>query len=292
MDDQQRKVWVEREWPVATGYVFLAEAVLLFGRELFPDTWQPTDPLAIPVPGMRPARSVGLSGELKQLAAMSDGEFEALIVADPTRVKRAFGHKEEAASDNAAADRLLAVLEFIRDIARQGHLRTGVRPVEGGSVTPLPPAAWETEQVIHRFWYCKLNPLDLYSLSPDGPRHQYIFVSEDDLAWSLHVLSSSSAKSGPDAPSEELSPPETRREKPGQGSPKHRSGGRPPTQRNSVIATLGKIFPDRVPHGDPQWTQEAIIAAVVERMGKNVSVATIKRAIRHLRDEQDKPEGA
>jgi hypothetical protein len=92
-----------------------------------------------------------------------------------------------------------------------------------------------------------------------------------------------------EAPSKEVDAPETRRAKPGQKSPKNRSGGRSPKLRESAIAALREMFPNGVPRSHPNWTQEAIRAAVVKKIG-SVSLDTIKRAITKLRAEQSNAE--
>jgi hypothetical protein len=99
-----------------------------------------------------------------------------------------------------------------------------------------------------------------------------------DSEMSLHATEPVEASSG------ELNTSQTHQPK----SLKERSGGRPPTLRNKAIAALREMFPNRVPRGDPNWTQEAIAAAVAKKIG-SVSLDTVKRAInfRELREIKD-----
>jgi hypothetical protein len=86
----------------------------------------------------------------------------------------------------------------------------------------------------------------------------------------------------------ELDKPKTHR--PGQKSLEKRRGGRPPIKRDSVVAALREMFPDGVPSRDARWTQVAILAEVVKRIG-SVSADTFKRAVKLLGAKQSKAEG-
>jgi hypothetical protein len=258
---------------------------------MFPADWHNTDPVAH-LTLWEEMRDSGVAANEVVRARAQEEEFRKLLEAAATMLMSPVGRV-------ASHARFVQVQRKIAELAVAGALKTFVRPVPGGVAIKEAPADWwsiENQYLAARFALCRLDPNRPSSgrIESDDRYASYIFVSKDGLTHSLNALSQLPAKSARDAPSEELAPAEARRAKPAQKSPKIQSGGRPPILRNNVIAALREMFPDGVPRGHPQWTQDAIVAAVAERMGKgnNVSASTIKRAVAQLRAEQSKADGS
>ena len=172
------------QWPRGNSeYVFLAIAVHRMGRHLFPE--RPIDP------------ALELAGAWKSTdpatAAADSKPQPKQFKSDPQLEKHraAYGQPSPAetlAMVSAAAMRVHSAWTFIAQASADGLLKTGIRPLDGGDITPLPASVWKTEYPRYRdrFALCRMNPNAAFSggiggLGEDLNQWGYIFVDRDGL---------------------------------------------------------------------------------------------------------------
>jgi hypothetical protein len=146
----RRQFWlIDNGWPKGTpNWVFLGKAVLCVGRMLYPDKWRDDDP------------SRGLNADEWQ----DDLSF---------KLREMNRDAAKAATRKAALDsnsRARSVFTRIAEDCRSGVLESGVRPVPGGEITPLPASVWATEyhRLKDRFVYCQMRIDDPFAFGVGG----------------------------------------------------------------------------------------------------------------------------
>lgn len=128
-----------------TDHVFLRNAYMGLGREMFPTTW-----MADPAP----------TSGLATIGGMPTPSLAQLYKAEPSEnnLELYSMFARMSALENAqAAQRWLAKRAVVMG-AEAGILRTFVRPVNGGAFIPVKPVHWNGEAVYQRFDSFKMNP--------------------------------------------------------------------------------------------------------------------------------------
>lgn len=146
-------------WPVDTEpVVFLFRYIEERGREAFPGTWDPWDPIYEPIRSNEPDIEALKAEELASLCCWlvlndvgySEAFLESLQFAKPgpERLERAWSARDAI---NGAADRFKTVSTALHTEFRAGAIKTLARPVPGGAFEDCDPSLWNTEQVGQRF---------------------------------------------------------------------------------------------------------------------------------------------
>jgi hypothetical protein len=194
-------------WPAdPVGYVFLARAIGMVGRAMYPDEWTGAEVMA-PVLTLLPRfEHLGLHrndrtrahdllrrhrpeiAEVTQTSAYSLGLHGPTLSAEQWRVAAELSEAEVARVLPARA-RMDAVKAEIVRRSEAGDLLTYSRPVKGGNVQDLPLSAWRTESLAPRFYQCQINPRDPFGTGIGGEHYCYIFVGKVSLDQALASLS-------------------------------------------------------------------------------------------------------
>jgi hypothetical protein len=177
-------------WPFDTrDYVFLARAVHQIGKHLFGDEWRGVEPtVRAPKPAPRPLDEVLAEREQKQGLAATYTLAE--LTAEQQRRLRPAPDPEEVNRTLAAMGRWNAVQRRIADAARDGVLKTAVRPYAGGEPIGLTAGVWNTEVFWPWFEECRMHPEDPFrqgSLRPRSPE-SWIFIGRQSLDQFLETV--------------------------------------------------------------------------------------------------------
>jgi hypothetical protein len=171
----QRQFWLlESAWPDETlDWVFLGRAILRIGRMLYPDEWRDDDP----------SRGLTVDEWRDEVTSIALREISRDAAEAATR-KKAMETVSRARSTfmRIAADCRSAVLE------------SGIRPVPGGDITPLPASVWATEyhRWADRFVFCQMRIDDpfAYRAGRFGPAKEkgmgYLFIRRaglEQITW-------------------------------------------------------------------------------------------------------------
>ena len=191
-------------WPTAPpGFVFLGAAVHFMGEAMFPNSWDPGDPLATPrnpldrtlstrtpnadilratsllaMEDEAYKRRAGLASLLSPAPMPSVDEWEtavALADAEDCRVSEAF-------------QRFFRVCYHLQEQFFHERIRTATRANLGGSLVHQPPDFWYIEHFFSRFIKCRVDAANPFrnDLPPDDA--DWIFVDKGDLDKALLAL--------------------------------------------------------------------------------------------------------
>ncbi|SFJ61429.1 hypothetical protein [Aerobium aerolatum] len=214
MANEDIKFWSDpSRWPRDTNdYVFICQAVLIVGKAIFGDEWTGDEPITPPpfyfwtgAPnGLRPLVQSEASQQQKvqmhRLLMTHSPQFKR----EPIRYGRwgppsiQFRHEEcsaglQIANDIDAShalrrDRFTRAQWFLVSALSEGHLASRLRPIRGGAFSDdLPSSIWNGEDFSARFFWGQMNPSSPFGVGVGGDRHQYIFVSREQLTALLKI---------------------------------------------------------------------------------------------------------
>lgn len=207
--DERIVFWSRQEaWPRDTPiYVFLARAVHIVGKSMFPTEWTEGEPIT-PEPYRLNLAINGITSALPQSTAKpwQKDTVHRLILRHHPEFKRpptrhgkfgpeglTFTAEEWQAAHQTAqrldAERLVSRRRFdvvVREIANQiadGILKYALRDARGGTIssTLCSPDLWNTESISPRFYWCQMNRENPFGVAVGGDGFQSIFIERATL---------------------------------------------------------------------------------------------------------------
>ncbi len=202
ISDHLFEFWLMPEdWPRDTAsHIFLARALDVLGKALFPDSWmgvpdivsKPPPPLPI---SMRHA-DVGVKNRAydliqkhrpdRGLAPRGKANARELTQDEWTEARNLLS--EQQAAQRASVSRMKGVERALVDGAESGALLTAYRPVKGGQFTDMPTWWWNTEKIANRLCRCQINPSDPFGIGFAGDGFCLIFVERESFGTLIDGL--------------------------------------------------------------------------------------------------------
>jgi len=193
----------QRTWPDDTpDHEFVGRLILRAGAIMAGTEWNDLDPaVSIPMPlsedlniytpppqiqqaafaltmGDRPFRErppMGLLGGSPDIPSKADWSIARKIVANQISVAQ------------AKYNRFLRACFAVEAALKSGTLKTATRPYAGGQLTAQPQHFWYTEFSWTRFETCRVNPDNLFDVTPAEFGGLWIFVEKDKEASEVPV---------------------------------------------------------------------------------------------------------
>jgi hypothetical protein len=199
------------EWPRdGAGFIFLARALHLLGRAMFPDEWTGDETkieLYQSLPDTMPHASSGRAYFAHSLLMKHRPDLNRETLRWAGDRARGFSTvpppvsfskdewaialsivKENHDTHRPAILRLYQVKSRIIELAESDKLITAVRPLAGGNPTMIPSSWWNTERADCRFDFCQMNPKKPFGVGSAGDDYQWIYVKEDHLLGAIHQI--------------------------------------------------------------------------------------------------------
>jgi len=199
------------EWPRdSAGFIFLARALHLLGRAMFPDEWTGDETkieLYQSLPDTMPHASSGsayfahsllmkhrpdLNRETLRWAGDRVRGFPSLpppvsFSKDEWTIVLSIV-KENHDTHRPALIRLYQVKNRIIELAETDRFVTAIRPIQGGNFRTIPSDWWNTERADCRFDFCQMNPRKPFGIGSAGDDYQWIYVKGDHLLGAIQQI--------------------------------------------------------------------------------------------------------
>ena len=198
--EPRQEFWEDRpSWPHdAPGYVFAGRAVLLLGAKRFGSSWDdeaPQSQLKFELPATlsihTPLQSIVAGCEILRRihepyrARSSYGFFGSGSGPDfPTREEWAIAHAESKKEAEEAWSKFrpfAAVSYELAESAKQGKLKTALRPLQGGALEPQEWHFWNLESGWLRLDTCRVDTASPFEYVRSNSGTHWIYVEEKSL---------------------------------------------------------------------------------------------------------------